>query len=384
MNLTLNEEQRYLKDTARNFFQGNAPVAELRKLRDSQDERGYSPELWRQIVDLGWSGMIFPETVNGVETGGLGFGFTGLGVVLQESGHTLTASPLLSSVVLGGSAILLGGSDAQLQAYLPELISGEVRYALALEETAHHDPAACAMPATPTGHGYQLTGSKTFVLDGHTAERLVVVARTAGSAGERAGLSLFLVDADTAGITRTRTPMVDSRAAADIHFDAVEVTREQLLGTLDEGFGLLEQVLDRGRICLAAEMLGGTRELFERTLTHLKERRQFGVPIGSFQALQHRMATVFTEIELAKSTVLAALSALDEDSAKVPLLASLAKHKVCAVYELMSNEAVQLHGGIGVTDAMDIGLFLKRARVAQQTFGDSAFHRKRFASLSGY
>ncbi|MCB1675003.1 MAG: acyl-CoA dehydrogenase family protein [Halioglobus sp.] len=384
MNLTLNEEQHYLKDTARSFFRQKAPVAELRKLRDSKDELGYSPELWREIVELGWSGMLFPETVNGVEIGGSDFGFMGLGAIVQESGHTLTASPLLSSVVLGGSAILLGGSEAQQQACLPELISGEVRYALALEEGAHHDPAACALAATPTENGYRLSGRKTFVLDGHSAERLVVVARTAGSAGERAGLSLFLVDADTAGIARTRTPMIDSRAAADMHFDAVEVKREQVLGTPDEGFALLERVLDRGRICIAAEMLGGTLELFDRTLAYLKERQQFGVPIGSFQALQHRMATVFTEIELTKSTVLAALSALDENSHKVPLLASLAKHKVCAVYELMSNEAVQLHGGSGVTDALDIGLFLKRARVAQQTFGDSAFHRRRFASISGY
>ena len=205
MNLTLNEEQRYLKDTARSFFREKAPVAALRKLRDSKDELGYSPELWREIVELGWSGMLFPETVNGIEIGGSGFGFKGLGAILQESGHTLTASPLLSSVVLGGSAILLGGSEAQQQAYLPDLISGEVRYALALEEGAHHDPAACAMTATPTANGYRLSGRKTFVLDGHSAERLIVVARTAGSAGERAGLSLFLVDADTAGITRTRT-----------------------------------------------------------------------------------------------------------------------------------------------------------------------------------
>ena len=201
MNLTLNEEQRYLKDTARSFFREKAPVAALRKLRDSKDELGYSPELWREIVELGWSGMLFPETVNGIEIGGSGFGFKGLGAILQESGHTLTASPLLSSVVLGGSAILLGGSEAQQQAYLPDLISGEVRYALALEEGAHHDPAACAMTATPTANGYRLSGRKTFVLDGHSAERLIVVARTAGSAGERAGLSLFLVDADTAGIT---------------------------------------------------------------------------------------------------------------------------------------------------------------------------------------
>jgi len=384
MALTLNEEQTYLKDTAKDFFQANAPVAELRKLRDTQDATGFSEELWQQIVELGWTGVTFPETVGDMEIGGLDFGYMGLGAILEESGRTLAATPLLSSVVLGGSAILLGGSESQQQEYLPGLISGQIRYALALEESPHHQPTATAIPATKVEGGYQLNGKKLFVLDGHTAQQLIVVARTSGEAGDTNGLSLFVVDANAPGITRTRTRMVDSRNAANITFEQVVVADSQVLGQIDEGYALLEQVLDRARICLAAEMLGGIQELFDRTLAYLKERKQFGVLIGSFQALQHRAAKMFVEIELAKSAVMGALSALDESPKRVPVLASVAKQKVNEVYELVSNEAIQLHGGIGVTDELEVGFFLKRARVAQQAFGDAAFHRARFATFSGY
>lgn len=384
MALTLNEEQTYLKDTARDFFQENAPVAALRKLRDEQEETGYSDDLWQQIIALGWTGVIFPESIGDLDIGGLDFGFMGLGAIMEESGRTLTASPLISSVVLGGSAILLGGSQTQQQEYLPGLISGQTRYALALEEKAHHQPLAIELPASKVNNGYQLNGKKVFVLDGHTADKLIVVARTSGVAGDHNGLSLFVVDVDTPGITRTRTTMIDSRNAANIQFDQVNVADSQVIGQVDEGYTLLEHILDRGRICLAAEMLGGIQELFDRTLAYLKERKQFGVPIGSFQALQHRVATLFVEIELAKSAVMAALSALDEKPKRVPALASLAKHKVSALYEQVSNEAIQLHGGIGVTDELEIGFFLKRARVAQQILGDSAYHRDRFATFNGY
>ena len=384
MALTLNEEQQYLKDTANSFFQENAPVTALRKLRDEKDPLGYSVELWQHIVELGWTSIIFPESIGGVDIGGLDFGFMGLGAILEESGRTLSASPLFSSVVLGGSAILLGGNEKQQQEYLPELINGTCSYALAAEEHAHHQPASVSLSANKVNGGFQLQGNKVFVLDGHSANKLIVVARTDESTEDNYGLSLFIVDADTPGITRTRTTLVDSRNAANIAFNRVEVPEGQLIGSLNEGYALLEQILDRARICIAAEMLGGIQELFDRTLAYLKERKQFGVPIGSFQALQHRAAKLFIEIELAKSAVLAALSALDEKSERTPILASLAKHKVSTLYQLMANEAVQLHGGIGVTDELEIGFFLKRASVTQQAFGNSAYHRARFATISGY
>lgn len=385
MAMTLNEEQRYLKDTAHDFFAENSPVSALRALRDTNDSTGYNPELWQQMVDLGWTGITFKE-----EDGGLDFGFMGLGAVLEESGRTLTASPLMSSVVLAGSAIALAGSDSQKKDMLPGIIDGSVRYALALEESGHHNPLATSLSAVAQGDDYLLNGKKVFVLDGNSAEQLIVVARTAGKPGDAQGLSLLLIDANAAGINRTRTAMVDSRDCANIEFCDVKVSKSALLGQLDQAFTLLDQVLDRGRICIAAEMLGSLQEIFERTVGYLKERKQFGVLIGSFQALQHRASKMFVEIEMAKTAVMAGLSALDASSEvnnspkQVAYMASLAKYKLSEAFALISSEAVQLHGGVGVTDELEIGLFLKRARVTQQMFGDISFHQDRFATMNRY
>ena len=379
MPLVLNEEQRLLKDTAKDFLTKSVPVEALRQLRDSKDALGYDPEHWQQMSELGWASMVIPEAYDG-----LNFSFLGLGAVLEESGRTLAASPLFASVVLGASTLILGGSETQKSALLPQIAAGELRLALALEESPHHRPDEIQLSATTSANGFTLNGHKTFVLDGHSAEQLVVVARSQADSTGVNGLSLFLVDANTPGIQRSRHHMLDSRNAASIHFEDVNISSESLIGELHQGWPLLDQVLDRGRICLAAEMLGGALECFERTVAYLKERDQFGVKIGTFQALQHRAAVMFTELELAKSLVLDALTAIDESRADLPQLASLAKAQLNDVFELVTNEAVQMHGGIGVTDELDIGLFLKRSRVANQIFGNSSFHRDRYASLCGY
>ncbi|MBK7729599.1 MAG: acyl-CoA dehydrogenase family protein [Gammaproteobacteria bacterium] len=379
MTMVLNEEQRLLSDTAAEFLAANAPVSALRALRDSRDELGYSLPLWQQMVELGWAGIIVPE-----EFGGLGFGFAGLAAVQQQCGRTLAASPLLATCVLGASAILLGGSRQQKESVLPPLVRGELCLALALEESPHHDPLGVMLEARRAGAGYVLNGSKQFVLDGHSAGSLIVVARSRGDRGDRDGISLFLVNAGTAGIARRRTLMMDSRNAARIDFNDVRVAADALIGAEGEGYPILEQVLDRGRAALAAEMLGGIRATFERTIDYLKQREQFGALIGSFQALQHRAAHMFSEIELCHSVVLEACSAVDDNPAMLPLLASLAKARANDCYEMVSNEAVQMHGGIGTTDALDIGLYLKRARVCMQALGDTRFHRSRYASLRGF
>jgi len=379
MALTLNEEQRLLRDTAREFLGANAPVAALRALRDSRDPLGYSRELWRQMAELGWAGIVVPE-----EFGGLGFGFAGLGAVIEETGRTLTASPLFATCVLGASAVLLAGSEAQKQAVLPHIASGELCLALALEESHRHDPSGVRLEARRSGGGFRLNGAKQFVLDGHSADRLVVVARSHGAAGETDGLSLFLVDANAPGVTRTRSMLMDSRNSARIEFVDVEVDPSALLGTEGAAGPALEQVLDRGRAAIAAEMLGGVQETFERTVEYLKQREQFGTRIGTFQALQHRAAHMFAEIQLLKSVVRDACSSVDDNPALLPLSASLAKAKANDTFELVSNEAVQMHGGIGTTDELDIGLFLKRARVAMQILGDARFHRARYATLRGF
>jgi len=379
MPLVLNEEQRLLQSTAEDFFRDKAPVSALRALRDGRSTDGFSRELWREMAAMGWPGTFLPERY-----GGLDCGFTELGVVLQASGRTLVASPLFSSVVLAASAILLGGDEAQKSALLPRIAGGDLLVSLAFQEGPHHDPAAIAATATASGDGYVITGRKVYVPDGHVADRFIVVARTAGQAGEEEGLSLFLVDRDTAGVAVERRIMVDSRNMAELTLAAVRVPATDRIGEPGEGYGLLEQVLDRGNVALAAEMLGSLQAAFERTLDYLKQREQFGELIGSFQALQHRAAKMFCEIELSKSVVLKALEAVDRDADNLPLLASLAKVQVAETFRLVSDEAIQMFGGIGMTDEEDIGFYLKRARVAQQMLGDEHYHVQRYARLRGY
>ena len=379
MALVLNEEQRLLQDTAREFFTTHAPVSALRHLRDTKDPLGYDAALWQQMAGMGWSSIILPE-----DCGGLDFGFPGLGVVLEEAGRTLAASPLFASAVVGASAVLLGGSEGLKHSLLPDVAAGAVTLALALEETHHHNPTFITTTAEQHGGKFTLNGNKCFVLDGHSADQLIVVARTGGTAHSSAGLTLLLVDRGAPGVTCQRTLMADSRNAANIRFDNVIVPEENLLGAISQGWAILEPVLDRGRVAIAAEMLGSALEAFERTVAYLKERQQFGVLIGSFQALQHRAAHMQADIELCRSVVLQALSTVDDAPHQLPAMASLAKARLNELVKVVTNEAVQMHGGIGVTDELDIGLFLKRARVAMQIFGDTGYHKDRYATLCGY
>jgi alkylation response protein AidB-like acyl-CoA dehydrogenase len=379
MTLTISSDARLVQDTAQSFFAEKSPVKALRALRDTQDADGFSRPLWREMAGLGWTGFVVPE-----EYGGSGFGLVGLGLVMEAAGRTLAASPLLSTALVGASALVLAGSANQKQTHLPGLVAGDTVFALALEEGPHHAPARIATAARRAGGGYRLTGRKTFVLDGHVADTLIVAARTAGSPGETAGITLFLVPGDAPGVNRERLVMVDSRNAAAVTLDDVEVADEAALGPIGGGFGVLDAVLDRARAGLAAEMLGSAAECFERTVQYLKDRKQFDVPIGSFQALKHRAAQMFCELEVTRSAVLAALSAFDEGANDAAALASLAKTKANDTFFLVGNEGVQMHGGIGMTDEHEIGFFTKRARVALATFGTSAFHRDRHAGLMGY
>ena len=378
MALTLDEDQSLIQDTAREFCTTRAPVAQLRALRDRQDPLGWDADTWRAMVELGWAGIAVPEA-----HGGTGFGWQALGAILTETGRQLTASPLLATVVVG-TAALLRGSGTQQASHLPAIAAGERTFALALEEGPHHAPFAVATTARRDGDAFVVDGRKTFVLDGHVADVLLVVARTSGAPGDRDGLTLLLVPGDAAGVTRVRTHLADSRNAANLTLGGVRVPADAVLGTVDDGAAVLEPVLDHARIALAAEMLGTAEEAFARTVSYLQERRQFGVVIGSFQGLKHRAADLHAELQLARSVVLDALSALDEGRDDVAQLASLAKAKVGEVLHAVSNEAIQMHGGIGMTDEFDIGFYLKRARVAEAAFGAVRFHRDRYAALSGY
>ena len=377
MSLVYSEEQRLLADTASEFLAARSPVSAQRRLRDDGVAEGFDPALWREMVNLGWSAIPFPESLGGLE-----FGCKVLGAVFEQIGSKLSATPLLSSIVLGGSVVELAGSPEQQAEWLPALIAGEKRIALAVDEQPRHNPADTALAARREGEGWVLQGDKIFVVDGIGADAFVVVARSAGKPGERAGLSLFLVPADAAGVRVSPVKLVDSRNHARLHLDAVKLDASMLLGAEGEGGAALDVALDRGRVCLAAELLGAAQALFDTTVDYLKTRVQFDVPIGSFQALQHRAAWCYTHLQLARSSVMAGLAALDDatlDAAGRARLASLAKWKAGETAHLISREAVQMHGGMGVTDELDVGLFLKRIRVAQACLGDRDFLCQRYA-----
>ena len=379
MALVLNEEQEMLRDSARGFLDEKAPVSALRKLRDDKDTTGFSRDLWKEMAEMGWAGILVDE-----EHGGADFGFVGAGVLAEEMGRTLTASPFLSTSILAATALKKLGSDAQKQSNLPKIAAGELLYALAVDETRKHGPAKTAMQAQKHGNGFKLSGAKTFVADGHVADKIIVAARTNGAAGEMSGLTLFLVDAKAKGVTAERVAMVDSRNAARLNFAGVEATGDDVLGEVDGGYMALEGVLSAGRAGLAAEMSGAAQASFAMTVNYLKERKQFGTEIGSFQALQHRAAHLYSEIELAKSAILKALQDLDAHYGMAGPICSLAKAKAGEVAKLASQEAVQMHGGIGMTDEYDLGFYMKRIRVAQEMFGDPAFHADRIAQMRGY
>jgi acyl-CoA dehydrogenase len=379
MALILNEEQQSLKDIASEFLQSNAPVTHFREIRDTQNELGYDESLWMEMVNLGWSGILIPE-----EYGGFDFGMVGMGSILEEAGKTLTPSPLFSTGVLGASLLTLGGNDSQKQTYLPQIVDGTLTTALALEESNRHAPYSIDTQAKKNGDQFIISGCKNFVIDGHSSNLLIVAARTEGSVNDESGITLFLVNSDSQGVEITKTSMVDSRNAANIKFSDVTVSSENILGEENNGASLLEVVLDRAQIAISAEMLGNASQAFNLTLEYLKERKQFGAVIGTFQALQHRAAEMYSELELTKSSVIAACNAVDENSNDLRRMASLAKFKSGETNHLITNEAVQMHGGVGVTDEYDVGLFMKRARVTEQIFGNSEYHIDRYATLSDY
>jgi len=375
MPLVITEEQSMLKTSAKEFLKEKAPVANLRALRDERSAYGYDPKVWAAMAEMGWASLTIPEAY-----GGLDFGYTGLGQILEETGRTLTASPLVSTALIGTTLLNQGANVLQKEALLPAIAEGKLLLSLATEETQAHKPAVVNAKYRVTSTGFSITGTKLCVLDGHVANKLIVSARK----NSKSGISLFLVDAKAKGVSIERTFMMDSRNAANITLKSVKVKESDLIGTEGEGLAILEKTMDIARIGLAAEMLGTMQEAFERTVAYLKERQQFGVPIGVFQGLQHRAAHMYCEIENCKSVVIAALQAVDADSPKVPMLASLAKAKLGEVLQLVTNEAIQMFGGIGMTDDEEIGFFLKRARVVQQTLGDYNYHLDRYAKMNGY
>ncbi|MFT7287847.1 MAG: alkylation response protein AidB-like acyl-CoA dehydrogenase, partial [Halieaceae bacterium] len=341
MSLVLTEEQVMLRDAAAGFLGEKAGPAQLRALRDAGDELAYEPAVWQEMVEMGWAAIAIPEAY-----GGLGYGYTGLGVVLEQVGRHLSASPLESSVLLGATAINCLGDEAQKNEWLAAIAAGERRVAFAVQEGSVFAPEDVALSAVREGSGYVLSGTKRMVLDAVGADAFVVVARSAGTAGETAGISAFLVPANTPGLSVQRCEMVDSRQCGALELSAVSVPADALMGEESRAWAGLERCLDIAAIGFAAELLGLSIEAFERTMAYLRERKQFGRVIGSFQGLQHRAAALFAELELSRSIVLKALQAIDAGAEDLPVLASAAKAKLCEVAKTASNEAIQMHGGI--------------------------------------
>ena len=379
MKLVLNEEQQMLSDSAKDFAANRTPVNHFRSLRDNNDPLNWDKDVWKEMVDLGWAGILIPQ-----EFGGSDFGLAGISVIMQEVGKTLTPSPLFATAVMGASAINTFGTQEQKAEYLPKIAAGNITTAIAIDEESHHAPFNSMAQAELVGDEWVLNGKKKFVVDGASADILIILARTSGIKGDKAGLTLFIVDANHTGVEIIKTDMADCRNYANIVLDNVKISKDALLGDQESGGEAIDKILVEGRIALSAEMLGNSEAAFEMTLNYLKERKQFGVLIGTFQALQHRAAEMFCEIELTKSAVMAAMQGADENNNDLQRMASLAKSIAGETLYLVSNESVQMHGGIGVTDEYDIGFYMKRARVAEVIFGGANFHQERYANLSNF
>ncbi len=369
--LILTEEQTMLKEAADGFLTEHAPVAHLRKLRDERHPDGVSRDLWRAFGEMGFAGVLIDEA-----QGGSGLGAVEAGVIAESLGRTLTPSPFMGSGVLAAS-VLRTGSETQ-QAWLPRISAGEAILALAVDEGPKHAPARIATRAERAGNGFRLNGAKAFVLDGHVADALIVAAQ----ADE--GLTLFLVDPKASGVEVERTVMVDAHNAARITLSDVAVDADAVIGQPGEGGPALERALNLGRACAASSLVGAGDEAFRITLEYLRTRKQFGRFIGEFQALQHRAAHLFTEIEIAKAAVIGALQALDAGDERAGLMVSVAKAKAGRVAELAVQEAVQMHGGVGMTDEFDVGLYMKRVRVLNELLGDAGYHAEQVARAGGY
>ena len=365
----LTEEQSLIRDQAKSWVTEQAPVSSFRKMRDEGVPNAFVPEVWSAMAEMGWTGIIVPE-----KYGGSGLGYLTFGVVLEEIGRQLTASPLYASSLVGASALMLGGSESQKQVYLPKIVDGSAIFTLAIDEGPRHDPSRLGVKVTKVGSGYSLSGDKTFVLEGMMATHFVVAVNS------DEGARLFIVDSVAKGVSREPLATFDSRGYANIHFDAVSLNDEDAIGSSDE----LEGLLDRARAVIAAEMLGTGSQAFDMTLEYLKTREQFGQVIGSFQALGHRAAELFGQMELSRSCIEAALQAIDDDSDDVAELTAISKARAGDFLFQMSNQLIQIHGGIGMTDEFNAGFYLKRARVLEALYGNQAYHRDRYATLMGF
>ncbi|KUO53280.1 MAG: acyl-CoA dehydrogenase [Sphingomonadales bacterium BRH_c3] len=379
MPLYHDEDQAMLAETASQFMAEEGAIPkQLRHWRDKGCKDGFGHELWKQMAELGFTGILVGE-----EDGGLGMGHVEAGIVLEEIGRNLTPSPFLTSSVLAATALSEASADLRAR-YLPGLISGDSVFAVAIDEGAKHRPERVACKAEKSGNGFKLSGKKDFVIHGASADMIVVAARTSGSDADADGITLFAVPRDAAGMSHDAVRLVDSSMATHTTFDNVDLDGDAVIGEVDGGRAVLNKLLMAGRVGAAAEGVGVARGAMDMTIDYLKQRKQFGRLIGEFQALQHRAAHLYSEVEIARAAVIKAQQLLDAGSERADLMASVAKAKVAKAAGLAVREGVQMHGGIGMTDEYDIGLYMKRDRALQEFLGDAYYHANRVAELSGY
>jgi alkylation response protein AidB-like acyl-CoA dehydrogenase len=379
MPLYHDEDQAMLAETATQFMGEEGAIAkQLRHWRDRDCPDGFGHELWKQFAEMGFTGILVDE-----DDGGMGMGHVEAGIVLEEIGRNLTPSPFLTSSVLAATA-LKDASDDLRGRYLPGLLSGDSVFAVAIDEGAKHRPETIRTRAERSGNGFKLSGQKDFVIQGASADMLVVAARTSGSDSDAEGITLFAVPKDAAGMSHDAVRLVDSSVATHTKFDGVELDGDAVIGEVDGGREILNKLLMAGRVGAAAEGVGVARGAMDMTVDYLKQRKQFGKVIGEFQALQHRAAHLYSEVEIARAAVIKAQQLLDAGSERADLMASVAKAKVSKTAGLAVREGVQMHGGIGMTDEYDIGLYMKRDRALQEFLGDAYYHAGRVAELSGY
>ncbi len=377
MDISLSEEQELLQGSTRDFLQQECPIRLVRAMEE--DEKGYDPNLWRQMAELGWLGLALPESYGG--TGGT---MMDLVVLLEEFGRALVPGPFVPTAVLVGLPILWAGSDQQKQTYLPRLVQGELIATLAWHEpSATSQPAGIEMTADRQGEAYVLNGTKLCVPYAHVADYLLTVARTATGETPADGITLFLVDAKTPGITITKLATIADDHQCEVVLNDVEVPRGQVLGEPGKGWGLVEQMRQYGAVAKCAEMVGIAQQAFEISLNYAKTRVQFGRPIGSFQALQHRAADLSMQIALTRASVEAAAASLDAGAGgdRRRGVVSRAKARAAEASMLVTRGCVQLSGGIGYTDDYDVGLYLRKAMVLANQYGSAALHRRRFMAL---
>jgi alkylation response protein AidB-like acyl-CoA dehydrogenase len=375
MNFGFNDEQELLRSTARKFFENECASETVRRLMDTPE--GMTPELWGKLAEQGWLGLIFPETYDG-----MGLGFVDLTVLMEEMGRAVVPGPYFSTVLLGGLAILEAGSEVQKKEWLPRIAGGQKRVTLAwLEPSAMLGAAGVTLEAKSGGGKYTLTGTKLFVPDAHTADAIVVVARTGAGKAED-GVSLFLVPRDARGVEVKLLPTMDqTRKLCEVTLSGVSLGADALMGEAGKGWAPLARVLDRACVALCAEMCGGAQKVLDMTVEYAKIRQAFGKPIGSYQGVKHKAADMLVEVENSKSITYYAAWAMDDGTSEGPLAVSMAKAYVSDAYRRVSAAGIQLHGGIGFTWEHDLHLYFKRAKGSEFTFGDATYHRERVAQL---